>query len=473
MHLPTHNGMNATDFISAKIISQFSECDWDQYALNPNHCPEAVYQLTMAIKLEFTILHVEQWFIERVCNIVFKSMGLEVDRESESNRVKVWLTARDRHQGRPKVSMKLGKLLNRVVVNITNTQIESILDRVANLFVNPASSRYAFISGNSVAFLTDIAMKKVARGFSTYGSHYASLYASCMQQDSPPRDRHGKIVHPYAAYATEDFICYALVDTENGKLMARCIANAQEPHSCAQVYSVNRNFGDELLSRISETTGKSADESFEPVGCELLQQPIDNYTFAVPYVDGCNGLEFCGRDRFAILCDRDICDNVFTSSGVVTRDDILSFGECGYENMHECYNCGERVEDDDIAHDYYSNAICMRCLHNYYVYSEDLNEYLAEDDAYDYFCRAGSCGDGVNVYCDSVYTTESQRNEHAFRCEESGDWWANEYMVTTVCGSDVSEYSADVVNIGKDYYILNSDEYWQKRLEMQPNLSRK
>lgn len=308
---------------------------------------------------------------------------------------------------------------------------------------------------------------------------------SCMNWSGDSRDHW---VHPYRAYdpAYGWGIAYRKSD---GRIDGRCIVNDE---SKTFVRSFKRgpgySYSDEVLEAWLVERGYCKADSWRGHYLAVVPDDYRRLEFVAPYLDGdvrsVRTSQHKGID--ALLVDE---------RGDMTFDN--TDGTCDRTDRHECSECGDHVDEDDIFSTYHGESVCRWCIEDAYVeaicggyrdfvrrdsavYAECHDEWYHENCAGDYVVYSDHYGEYIDrddavhvagdwyreddddiVYCDDG---EYRLTDDCVECHD-GEWRPAEDCVPVNNANTFETVWADkdddtIVQLPSgDYYFLHDTVY--------------
>lgn len=300
-----------------------------------------------------------------------------------------WVDDKGRSNGREgRVVIKPGKLLKRINPELSDSQIESLVNSIKEEFFDVELTYHE--SDNPDDFVSVYTSETITK--TSCSGEYKSLSTSCMRYkfDKLP-------YHPCYIYGSGDFLICYLKDSM-GNIGARAILY-KENNTYSPIYSASSSTGKRLESELKERGYKEADDG-DWEGGKLLKKEISDDCYVAPYFDLSPRCCDDDGDYFVIAYGGNYdFDSQYGHTGDVVCceccDETVPSGESfdlDYTTL--CESCYDELSficeyDGEVYHvreqtPVYNNGVeetwCSDNQETYSTYIESLNEYHNDND---------------------------------------------------------------------------------------------
>lgn len=382
----------------------------------------------------------------------------QISRKKGADEIIIYESAKKRLEQK-RLSLKPGKAIRRILPTLPDRYLEKAVDEFKLKF---DSSKYeiqwaetreqfkeAFQSWNfdSLANIYTNTLRK-------------SLISSCMTQghNTISGDNYQHLwlgSNPGEAYASGDFKLIKVINTNNGKIAARCIVCVcKTPFTHAPIYGTNETVLDMIQAELDSIGALPAklrnyDEgnpNANFIGARLLCIRSKD-GFLAPYQDCVPGkIDAPKPDDEYMILERYGDITLSALSGTVTVSVI--------DDRIQCYECGCPLDEDDPQYSHNGDTYCESCYADNFQSCEYCDETFPGDEMHTVYDCDGRGGYNTSQVCRHCRNSNYTRlDAGAYR----GKYWLDAETIETGCGHTICELDTDC---GDWFYSDESEEYW-------------
>ena len=320
------------------------------------------------------------------------------------------------------VVTKLGKYLTsfKDFIGITETEIKDAVEKYNAIVASRTGWEVRFIE-------------------STDADGFVRIYSNCLAGSCM------KGMDAVRVYAHDKSVLrLSYIQSLAGEILARCIVR-EDLKQYVRIYpDANGSTEGKYLQQYLKANGYTHGNLD---GCllQMIEHEDEDDIFVAPYIDaGVDGNGSSGSAQSGELVD---IDNR-TYIEINTHGELSLTMTNGWtddvedEDMSECDDCGDIVNNDDMYSTYHDQYVCEHCINNnyYYAYVRNGQDYVHAD-------HVVSVGD-------EHYHVDYLDRYNIYACEESGDYYHIDDLVMTLRGFICFNLAKDI-----DHEDADGNEY--------------